>query len=87
MKLGAEEDPRNADEAMLLLGIAVPDPAWKDHPTEHGRILLNTWAAQAGISRPGRRQITDRDRDEIKRVTLNSDKLKWPRRRSSSDDG
>lgn len=80
-KLGQEQDPRNADNAMLLLGIAVPDPAWSG-PCEYGtRMKLATWAAQAALSRPGRRQLTDKDRDEIKRTTLNSSELKWPRQR------
>ena len=74
-----EMDPRNVDDAMLLLGITVRDPDWTE-PCQYGtRMKLNTWAAQAGISRPGRKALTDRQIDEIRRVTLAPDRLKWPR--------
>lgn len=79
VSLKSERDPRSADEAMLLLGITVPDPSWTG-PCEYGtRMKLNTWAAQAGISRPGRGRLRDREISEITRVTLEADKLKWPR--------
>lgn len=78
-----EHDPRNVDEAMLVLGITVPDPTWSG-PCEYGtRMKLATWAAQAGISRPGRRSLDERQVSDIKRLTLNSEKLKWPRGRQS----
>lgn len=74
-----ERDPRNADAAMLLLGITAPDPEWSG-PCQYGtRMKLNTWAAQAGISRPGGGRLTDRQISEIRRVTIEPDKLKWPR--------
>ena len=74
-----EMDPRNVDDAMLLLGITVRDPDWTE-PCNYGtRMKLNTWAAQAGISRPGRKALTDRQIDEIRRVTLSPERLKWPR--------
>lgn len=74
-----EGDPRNADDAMLVLGIAVPDPSWSG-PCEYGtRMKLNTWAAQAGISRPGRKSLSEKEVSEINRVTLEPSKLKWPR--------
>lgn len=74
-----EGDPRNADTAMLVLGITVRDPDWQ-HECEYGvRMKLATWAAQAGLSRPGRRKLASRDVDEIKRSTLEPNKLKWPK--------
>jgi hypothetical protein len=83
-KLRTEDDPRNADDAMLLLGITVPDPEWSG-PCEYGtRMKLATWAAQAALSRPGRRQITDRNRESINRVTLDAPRLKWPRQRGGA---
>jgi len=76
-----EHDPRNADNAMLLLGITVPDPTWSG-PCKYGtRMNLATWAAQAGLSRPGRRSLDEKQIDEIKRATLDPDQLKWPRGR------
>lgn len=76
-----EHDPRNADDAMLLLGITVPDPAWTG-PCEYGtRMKLNTWAAQVGISRPGRSALAEKEIAEVKRVTAAQDQLNWPRSR------
>lgn len=75
----SEHDPRNIDDAMLLLGITVRDPAWSG-PCKYGtRMKLSTWAAQAGISRPGRSGLDEKQLDEIRRVTLASENLKWPR--------
>lgn len=80
IKIAQEGDPRNVDAAMLILGITVPDPDW-DGPCQYGvRMKLATWAAQAGISRPGRQALTSRQAEDIKRNTLEADKLKWPRR-------
>jgi hypothetical protein len=74
-----ELDPRNADEAMLLLGITVRDPSWSE-PCKYGvRMKLSTWASQAGISRPGRKALTEKQISEVRRVTLQPDQLKWPR--------
>ncbi|GAA3903529.1 hypothetical protein GCM10022276_22730 [Sphingomonas limnosediminicola] len=76
-----EEDPRNADEAMLLLGIAVPDPKWIEEPRDTARIKLATWATQTALSRPGRRHLEKAQIDEVNRCTLDPDRLKWPRNR------
>jgi hypothetical protein len=74
-----EHDARNADEAMLLLGITVRDPGWTGE-CEYGiRMKLANWAAQAGISRPGRRKLSLKNIDSINWVALEPDKLKWPR--------
>lgn len=82
MKFRSETDPRNADEAMLLLGITLRDPTWNE-PCKYGtRMKLATWATQAALSRPGRRGLEKKEIDEIKRVTLDADRLKWPRGRS-----
>lgn len=75
----SELDPRNVDDAMLLLGITVRDPAWSG-PCKYGtRIKLSIWAAQAGISRPGRSSLNEQQLSEIRRVTLASEDLTWPR--------
>ena len=76
-----EDDPRNADDAMLLLGITVPDPDWSG-PCEYGtRMKLASWATQAALSRPGRKLLEQKQVDEINRVTLDAQSLKWPRGR------
>ena len=45
-----ESDPRNADDAMLLLGITVLDPKWQDECRYGKRMKMATGATQAGIS-------------------------------------
>lgn len=79
MQTRTEHDPRNADEAMLILGITVRDPNWLDTCQYGVRMKLATWASQAGISRPGRRNLTAREVENIKRECFESEKLKWPR--------
>jgi hypothetical protein len=74
-----EADPRNADNAMLLLGITVTDPDWTEACSYGVRMKLSTWAAQAGLSRPGRKPLSQRQVSEIRRVALAPEQLKWPR--------
>ena len=62
----------NANEAMRILDIAEPDPV---HPN---RWKLNVWAAQAALSRPGRKKFTEREVSDVKLFTRDSDKLRWP---------
>lgn len=73
-----QNDPRNADEAMLILGIAQSDDSWD--PERYGpRLKLATWASQAAISRPGRKLLTDKDVAEVERCTFDPEELIWPR--------
>jgi hypothetical protein len=74
-----EIDPRNADEAMLLLGITLPDPRMPERCKYGLPMKMATWATQAGISRPGRGKLSQQDVDNIKREAVDADKLKWPR--------
>lgn len=74
-----EFDSDNANQAMLLLGIAEYDVSLGPDNNRDRRIKLATWAAQAAISRPGHRSLTNKDVDDVKRFTVAHDKLKWPR--------
>jgi len=65
----------NANEALRILAIASDDP---NHPS---RMKIHTWAAQAALSRPGRKKFSAKDVDEIKFFTFDSEKLRWPRGR------
>lgn len=80
-----EEDPRNADEALLLLGVAEPDTRWDRHANEHMRLLLQPWAVQAALSRPGGRRLSDKDVAEIKRCTREPETLRWPAGKNDKD--
>lgn len=81
VRLEIAYDSDSADEAMRILGIAdLGEPSPGGGPGTR-RFQLHRWAAQAAISRPGRRTIDDKDIEDIKRSTMQADKLRWPRRR------
>lgn len=83
----SEHDPRNADEVMRLLGIVIDDPDYlnfEERPggfrLEEERLLIDTWASQAALSRRrGGEPLNDRDIEEVERCTHRSQDLKWPR--------
>ena len=71
-------DPRNADAAMCLLGIAAPDQSREEH--NPGALLLEPWAVQAALGRRrGSKALTPQDVGEIKRCTRAPETLRWPR--------
>ena len=73
-------DPDNADAALLLLGIAMPNTARADVSADRAQLLLEPRAAQAALHRRrGGQRLTDRERDEIRRCTRDPDSLRWPR--------
>jgi hypothetical protein len=78
-RLEVEGDSDNADEAMLLLGIAAYDAPPERMGPGGRRLKLATWAAQAAISRPGRRSLSDRDHGDMKLFVFDAGKLRWPR--------
>lgn len=77
-----EYDSGNANLAMELLGICDYGLASPGEGPACRPFKLATWAAQATISRPGRRALSEKDIEDIKRVTLSPDLLKWPRSRA-----
>ena len=73
-------DPDNADAALLLLGIAMPNAACADVNADRAQLLLEPWAVQAALRRRrGGQRLTDRERDEIRSCTRDPDCLRWPR--------
>ncbi len=72
------EDPDNANEALILLGIAEPDTRSYGPNDEYERLLLQPWAVQAALSRRGRRRLSDRDVADINRSTREAETLRWP---------
>jgi hypothetical protein len=76
----ASPDPDNADAALLLLGIAAPNPARADSGAQRAQLLLEPWAVQAALRRRrGGSRLTDSERDAIRRCTRDPDNLRWPR--------
>jgi hypothetical protein len=75
----SETDPRNADAAICLLGIAAPDQSREEANPD--ALLLEPWAVQAALGRRrGRKALPTKDVDEIKRCTRAPETLRWPRR-------
>jgi hypothetical protein len=73
-------DPDNADAALLLLGIAAPNPARAEFDNDRTQILLEPWAAQAALHRRrGGQRLTDDERNWIRRCTRDPHSLRWPR--------
>jgi hypothetical protein len=73
-------DPDNADAALLLLGIATPNPARAEFGKNRAQLLLETWAVQEALRRRrGGQRLTDKERDDIRRCTRDPDSLRWPR--------
>ena len=78
-RLVEHEDPKNAYEALCLLGIATHDPSWQEQHREI-RLLLEPWAVQVALNRPGLRRLSEWHVSEIRRGTLRSEALIWPKR-------
>jgi hypothetical protein len=72
------EDPANANEALLLLGIAEKDTRWEHASDRYERLVLRPWAVQAALSRPGRRRLSAQNVLDINRCTHNAETLRWP---------
>jgi hypothetical protein len=69
-------DPDNVDAALVLLGIAAPNPARAGLDSKRAQLLLEPWAVQLALRR--RRSVaslTDKDRDEVRRCTRDADTL------------
>lgn len=75
-----KEDPTNADDALLILGIARPDPRWSGQSAsdKRERLLLETWAVKAALSRRSARKMTGRELAEARRCTHDAGSIRWP---------
>lgn len=61
-------DPDNADAALVLLGIAVPDPDRSEGEIGRARLRLMEWAVEAGLRRR-RRRLNESERNTVDRCT------------------
>lgn len=73
-----EYDTDSANDAMLLLNFLCRNPELGDHSGPRP-LVVETWAAQAAISRPGRAALKVRDKECLHLFVRNYGKLKWPR--------
>ena len=73
-------DPDNADNALVLLGIAAIDPDHRRPNEDRLQLLLEPWAVQAAlIRRRSATALSSHDLQEIKRCTRDANSLRWPR--------
>jgi hypothetical protein len=73
-------DPDNADAALVLLGIAAPNPARAEFGKNRAQLLLEPWTVQEALRRRrGGQRLTEGERSEIRRCTRDPDCLRWPR--------
>lgn len=74
-----EDDPSNADAALLVLGIASRNPDRLGIDTYGEQLLLEPWAVQAALSRRrGAKRLSSKDLDEIRRCARDPDTVRWP---------
>ena len=75
-----EPDPTNADEALLILGIATRKPDLQQFKSKREWLLLEPWAVQAALSRRrGGNKLTEEEIEDIRRCTRDAATLRWPR--------
>jgi hypothetical protein len=80
MPLRFSPDPDNADAALVLLGIAAPNPAREDMGADRAQLLLEPWAVQAALRRRrGGQRLTEQEVNDVRRRTRDPDTLRWPR--------
>jgi hypothetical protein len=77
IELVAAQNPDNADEALQLLEIAAPNASMEVACIP---FLLEPWSVQAALSRRrGGSRLTDKERDDVRRLTSDPGSLRWPR--------
>lgn len=72
------EDPANADEALLILGIACRNPHRNADTGERKHLMLEPWAVKAAISRRAARRMNRSEIEEARRCTRDAGALRWP---------
>lgn len=73
-------DPKNANEAMLILGIVTINETKLEMNGHKPPVILEPWAVQAALSRRrGGAKLTERQIKEISRCTRDANTIKWPR--------
>ena len=71
--------PDNANEALLLLKVAAPNPKYQDKENAEEHLLLEPWVVQAAFSRRrGANKLSKSDISEIRSNTGDPDSLRWP---------
>lgn len=75
-----EQDPENANAALLILGIACEDTREFGPNDEYHRLQLEPWAVRMALGRRrGGATLTGKQVAEIRRWTRDPETLRWPR--------
>jgi hypothetical protein len=75
-----EHEAKNADAALLLLGIACEDTDHRGPGQERPRLKLENWAVQIALGRRrGGTRLSPEEVRDIQCCTRNPDSLRWPR--------
>ena len=72
-----ENDPLNANEALVLLGIAATGPA-NIFDSSTPRLIFETWAVQMALNRRRLNTMSKDDRHFVTRNTRDAERLIWP---------
>ncbi len=73
-------DPENANQAMLILGIASIDAQALEMNGHKPPLQLEPWAVQVALGRRrGGSKLSRQEIADIQRCTRDSDSIKWPR--------
>jgi hypothetical protein len=72
-----EQDPQNANEALLLLGIATRADTAHGMDDPHERLLLEPWAVEAALRRGRGLHIADKDRALLRRSVRGGSAINW----------
>ena len=76
---GIRQDPDNADEAMVILGIATHDPKGADRRQDRAQLLLEPWVVKLALGRSRRvRALTNKDLEDIRRCSRDDGSINWP---------
>jgi hypothetical protein len=77
---GIRQDPDNADEAMVILGIATHDPKGADRRQDRAQLLLEPWVVKLALGRSRRvRALTNKDLEDIRRCSRDDGSINLPR--------
>lgn len=75
-----ENDPANADDALLLLGIASHNPSRDGYVRGPAQMLLEPWAVNLALRRRNTaKALTEKELREVVRCTRASDSLRLPK--------
>jgi Family of unknown function (DUF5681) len=76
---GTIQDPDNADQALVLLGMAHENPTRRDVGATRLQLQLESWAVKAALRRRrGAASLTTKEIEEIRRCTHDDGTLKLP---------